>query len=150
MITPNFASEMRPKIEGGVVSEGGNPDAQDEDRSLDMIRDLSGLGNHIVVEGEDELPSHMLNSTFSAVHSSSEPTPEASRSSSPSVSMHLRHGLKGSRHQLFSQNHNYESTTEFLQLSCTPICYITNIPGDEPQVPTSSRLSAQLRCIITE
>jgi len=64
MITPNFVSGMRPKIEGGVVSEGGNPDAQDEDRSLDTIRDLSGLGNHIVVEGEDGLPSRILNSTF--------------------------------------------------------------------------------------
>ena len=29
-ITPNFASAMRMKIEGEVVSEGSNPDVQDE------------------------------------------------------------------------------------------------------------------------
>jgi hypothetical protein len=40
MITLNFASGMRLTIEGGVVSEGGNPDVQDEDRSLDTTRYL--------------------------------------------------------------------------------------------------------------
>jgi len=79
------------KIEGGVVSEDGNPDVQDEDKSLDTTQDSSELGNHIAVEDEDELPSRILNSTFNDIHSSSEPSPEAFRSSSPSVSMHLCH-----------------------------------------------------------
>ena len=90
-ITPNFASAMRLKIEGEVVSEGGKSDVQDEDKSLDTTQDLSGLGNRIVVEDEDELPSRILNSTFNDTLSSSERSPEASRSSSPSVLMHLRH-----------------------------------------------------------
>ena len=118
MITSNFASGMQLKVEGGVVSEGGNPDdVQDEDRSLDTTRDLSGLGNHIVVEDEDELPSCIPNTTFNVAHSS-EHTPEASCSSSHSVSMYPRHVSS-------PQNHNYEANTEFLQLSCmTPVCYI--------------------------
>jgi len=63
-ITPNFASTMRMEIEGGVFSEGGKSDVQDADKSLDTTQDSSGLGNRTVVEDEDELPSHILNSTF--------------------------------------------------------------------------------------
>ena len=43
------------------------------------------------VTDEDELPSRIFNSIFKDAHSFSERTPEASRSSSPSVSTHLRH-----------------------------------------------------------
>jgi len=79
------------KIESAVLSEGDHPGVQDEDKSLDTTQDSSGLANRIVVEDEDELPSRILNSSFNDTHSSSERTPEASRMSSPSVSMHLRH-----------------------------------------------------------
>ena len=82
---------MRTKVEGVVVSKGDNLDIEDE-KSSDTTHDSSGLGNRIVVEDEDELPSRIPNSSFNdAQSSSSERTPEASRSSSPSVSMHLRH-----------------------------------------------------------
>ena len=97
-LPPNFASAMCIKLEdgrsekGGVGSEAGNSDVQDECKSLDMTQDLSGPGNRIVVGDGDGLPSRILNSTFNdALSSSSERTPEASHSSSPSVSMHLRH-----------------------------------------------------------
>jgi len=54
-----------------------------EDKGLDTTQESSGLGNHIVVK---------LNSPFNdTLPSASEHTPKASRSSSPSVSMHLRH-----------------------------------------------------------
>jgi len=47
-ISPNFTSTMRMGIEGGVVSEGSNPDFQGEDKNLDMIQGLSGLGNSML------------------------------------------------------------------------------------------------------
>jgi len=66
---------------GGVGSEAGNLDVQDGCKSLDMAQDSSWLGNRIIVEDEDELPLRILNSTFNnALSSSSERTPEASRS----------------------------------------------------------------------
>ena len=66
----------------GVVSVEG--------KSLDTTQESSGLGNRIVVEDEDELPSRILNSSFNdTLSSTSEHMPEASRSSLPSVSMHL-------------------------------------------------------------
>ena len=40
MITSNFASGMQLKIEGGVVSEGGNPDVQDELEDKELGYDL--------------------------------------------------------------------------------------------------------------
>jgi len=91
-ITPNFTSAIWMKIEGGVVSEGGNPDIEDGEKNLGATQDSSGLGNRIVVEDKDKLPSRIFNGSFNDVHSSSsESTPEASRSSPPSVPMHLRH-----------------------------------------------------------
>ena len=65
LITLNFASAMRMKIESAIVSEGGNPEVQDEDKSLDTAQESSGLGNRTVVEDEDELPPHILNSLCS-------------------------------------------------------------------------------------
>jgi hypothetical protein len=44
-LPPNFASAMRMKIEGGVISEGSNPDIEDEEKSSDMTHDSSGLGS---------------------------------------------------------------------------------------------------------
>ncbi|KIM37247.1 hypothetical protein M413DRAFT_448563 [Hebeloma cylindrosporum] len=97
-ITPNFASSMRMKIEGGIGSPtsesgfGSNANVHGEEKTFDTTQDSSSLGNRIVVEDEDDLPSRILNSTFNdSLSSSSERTPEASRSSSPSISMHLRH-----------------------------------------------------------
>ena len=90
-ITPNFASAMRMKIEDGRNEKSGVV-SEDEEKSLDTTRDSSGLGSRIVVEDEDELPSRILNSSFNDTASStSDHTPVASRSSPPSVSMHLRH-----------------------------------------------------------
>ena len=63
-VTPNFASAMRMKIESAVVSEGDNPGVQDEGKSLDATQDSSGLGNCIVVQDEDEIPSCILNGTL--------------------------------------------------------------------------------------
>jgi len=63
-MTPNFASAMRMEIEGGVVSEGGNPDVRDDDKILDTTQDSLGLGNRILVEDKNEIPSRILNSTF--------------------------------------------------------------------------------------
>jgi len=77
----------------GVVPEGGNPDVQDEDKSLDTARELSGLGKRIVVEDVNELPSRIPNSALNDAHSSSGRTLGASRSSSPSGLMHLRHDM---------------------------------------------------------
>jgi hypothetical protein len=73
-----------------VVSQGGSTDVQDEGKSLDMTQDLSGFGNRIVVEDKDEPPLRIINSSFNfdTHSSSSEHTPEAFRSSSPSVSIH--------------------------------------------------------------
>jgi len=72
------------------IEDGRNEEVQE--KSLDTTQDSSGLGNRIVVEDEEELPSCILNGSFNdALSSTSEHTPEASRSSSPSVSMHLRH-----------------------------------------------------------
>ena len=79
-ITPNLASVMRMKLEdrrsGGFVSERGNSNVHDEVKSFDTAQDLSGLGNCIVVEDEDELPTRILNSAFSDTLFSSERTPE--------------------------------------------------------------------------
>ena len=52
------------KIESAVVSEGDNPGVQDEGKSLDATQDSSGLGNCIVVQDEDEIPSCILNGTL--------------------------------------------------------------------------------------
>ena len=54
---------MRTKVEGVVVSKGDNLDIEDE-KNLDTTQDSSGIGNRIVVEDEDELPSRIFNSTF--------------------------------------------------------------------------------------
>jgi len=76
------------KIEDGK-NEKSPVVSEDEERSLDTTQESPGLD---VVEDEDELPSLMLNSSFNDMLSSaSEHTPKASRSSLPSVSMHLRH-----------------------------------------------------------
>lgn len=81
-ITPNFASTMRMKSEGGVVSEGGNPDVQDADKSLNTTQDLSRLDNSIVVGDENKLPSRILSdNAFNDTLPSSENRPEASRDS---------------------------------------------------------------------
>ena len=87
--TPNFTSVMRMMIEDGRNEKSGVVSV--EEKSLDMTQESSGLGNCIVVKDEDELPSRILNSSFNdTLSSTSEHTPEASRSSLPSVSMHLR------------------------------------------------------------
>jgi len=57
-ITPNFASAMRMKIEDGRSEKGGTV-AEDE-KNLDMTQESSGLGNRIVVEDQDELPSRCI------------------------------------------------------------------------------------------
>jgi len=44
-ITPIFVSAMTMKIAGGIVSEGGDPDVKDEDKTLDTTQGLSGLSN---------------------------------------------------------------------------------------------------------
>ena len=81
---------MGVKIEDGR-NENSGVVSEDEAKSLDTTQESSGLGNRIVVEDEDELPSCTLNSSSNdALSSASEHTPKASRSSSPSVSMHLR------------------------------------------------------------
>ena len=115
---------MRMKIEDAVVSEGGNPDVQDEGKNLDTTQDLSGLRNCIVVEGEGELPSRILNSTFNDTLSSSERSPQASRSSSPSISMHLRHVVR-----------NFSPSPEpVLQHQSTPLIIANRIPSPSPSV----------------
>ena len=49
-ITPNFASAMRMKTEGGVVSESGNfPDVKDEDKSLDTRTPLQNVRQRLLV-----------------------------------------------------------------------------------------------------
>jgi len=89
-ITPNFASAMCMMIEDGRNKKSGV--VSEEEKSLDMTQESSGLGNRIVVKDEDELPSRILNNSFNdTLPSTLEHTPEASCSSSPSVSMHLRH-----------------------------------------------------------
>jgi len=115
---------MRMKIEDAVVSEGGNPDVQDEGKNLDTTQDLSGLRNRIVVEDEGELPSRILNSTFNDTLSSSERSPQASRSSSPSISMHLRHVVR-----------NFSPSPEpVLQHQSTPLIIANRTPSPSPSV----------------
>ena len=67
-ITLHVASAMRMKIEGVVVSKGGNPDIEDEEKNLDITQGSSGFGNCIIVEDGEELPSRILNSSFNDVH----------------------------------------------------------------------------------
>jgi len=110
---------MRMKIEDAVVSEGSNPDVQEEGKNLDTTQDLSGFRNRIVVEDEGELPSRILNSTFNDTLSSSECSPQASRSSSPSISMHLRHVVR-----------NFSPSPEpVLQHQSTPLIIANRIPS---------------------
>jgi len=66
-MTPNVASAMQMEIEGGVVSEGGNPDVRDDDKSLDTTQDSLGLGNRILVEDKNEIPSRILTSRLANV-----------------------------------------------------------------------------------
>lgn len=76
---PGIVSQLQ--VREGTVDDG---------HGLDTTQEASGLGNRLVLEGEDELPSHILNSSFNdTLSSASKHTPEASHSSSPLVSVHL-------------------------------------------------------------
>jgi hypothetical protein len=79
----------------------------------------------VVREGTADV-GHVLNSSFNDVHSSSERTPEAPRSSSPSVSMHLRHADRNISPSL--------SPSPVLQRRLAPLIIANCTPSLSPSV----------------